>query len=775
MKKPTFVRTVLVALLTGPTSLAGFVPYLAQGNTAGDIAAVLNQFRTDIGGVNNGAAANETVLSGGRREINWDAAALPTELPGDFFNRVSKRGAVFTTPGGGFRVSINTPDAPDSRFGNINVTYPASFTTNSPNRLFTPWTSTQTDTHFFLPGQPQIPATVSAGGVVFTDVELAGESYIEAYDSSGVLLGRVDAPVTGNGGLCFAGIRFTDGERIATLRIVTGNSFIGPSRNDGPGQDVVVMDDVIYSEPQNLGTFTRAAFANPADLKPIVDTFRNSLGGNNGVNTNETVFAGGRREINWDAAALPAAMPADFFNSKSKRGAVFTTGGTGFQVSLNTDQGPDRVFGNVVPDYANQFAVFSANRLFAPVASTDVVVHFFVPGQPTVPATVHAFGAIFTDVELEGSTTLEARGLQGQVLARAIVPPSGNAGGSFVAVHAPAGERIASVHIVSGNLPLGPGNADGTNLDVVAMDDFLYSEPQAAPTLFIGQAGTAAELKPVLDAFRAALGGVNNGVNTNETQFFTGRREINWDAAGLPVVMPADFFNSRSQRGALFQTRGTDFLVSLNIAEGDARRFGNINVTYPNRFSVNSSNRLFAALGSTGVDVTFFVPGFPTLPATVSGFGAVFTDVNLANSTRIEYFDAANEPIGTFVAPAGAVGNLSFVGVTFPPGQRIGRVRITSGNLPLSVDNVDTDTLDVVAMDDFIYGEPQAQPISLNAPIPIADRKLLFTLLGVAGVRFALEETRGFDGWTEVGTAVSPAGVTNAAAEPHGFFRAVIR
>jgi hypothetical protein len=52
---------------------------------------------------------------------------------------------------------------------------------------------------------------------------------------------------------------------------------------------------------------------------------------------------------------------------------------------------------------------------------------------------------------------------------------------------------------------------------------------------------------------------------------------------------------------------------------------------------------------------------------------------------------------------------LSFQGVSFNAGERIARVVIVLGNAPLKSGNVDNSgTVDVVAMDDFIYGEPHA-------------------------------------------------------------------
>jgi hypothetical protein len=80
--------------------------------------------------------------------------------------------------------------------------------------------------------------------------------------------------------------------------------------------------------------------------------------------------------------------------------------------------------------------------------------------------------------------------------------------------------------------------------------------------------------------------------------------------------------------------------------------------------------------------------------------------VNAAHRTKIEYFDVAgNLLLSRDVLPGPTSrGSLSFLGVVFDP-ERFFLVRITSGNRVLKVPN-----LDVVVMDDFIYGEPQVLP-----------------------------------------------------------------
>jgi hypothetical protein len=173
-----------------------------------------------------------------------------------------------------------------------------------------------------------------------------------------------------------------------------------------------------------------------------------------------------------------------------------------------------------------------------------------------------------------------------------------------------------------------------------------------------------------------------------------------------PNNLPADFFNVNSPRGVVFSTPGTGFQVSATVASGTPVEFGNINATYPTNFQTFSPQRLFTALGSKVVDVTFFVPG-STAPATTSGFGAVFTDVDLFAETSIQFFDETNTSLGVYSVPelAGSE-NLSFFGVLFNAGERIGRVRITSGNAALGP-NENLPATDLVVMDDFIYAEPQ--------------------------------------------------------------------
>ncbi|MBV1799867.1 PEP-CTERM sorting domain-containing protein [Siccirubricoccus sp. G192] len=242
---------------------------------------------------------------------------------------------------------------------------------------------------------------------------------------------------------------------------------------------------------------------------------------------------------------------------------------------------------------------------------------------------------------------------------------------------------------------------------------------EAAPVTFSASGANPAAIQGQVDAFRAALGGLNPNLAGSAG---TGRREINWDgvpdARSVPNPLPADFFNTTSPRGVVFATPGTGFQVSANPGSGAPVEFGNINASYPGYFATFSPQRLFTALGSNVVDVDFFVPG-STTPALTRGFGAVFTDVDLANTTSLAFFDVNNLLLGSFFAPPGLTGSesLSFLGVDFGTAV-ISRVRITSGNSALGPN--EAGGIDLVVMDDFIYGEPIARAATVPEPGTLA-------------------------------------------------------
>ncbi len=265
----------------------------------------------------------------------------------------------------------------------------------------------------------------------------------------------------------------------------------------------------------------------------------------------------------------------------------------------------------------------------------------------------------------------------------------------------------------------------GDNTSTVGDDK---SKDFVRPLVFQAAGPTAASIQGTVDAFRAALGNPNNG--NAPGPLASGRREINWDGGGnnqTTTVSGNPFAGFQVTRGALFTTPdGTGFVQAPPAADPVQFPPGGLaglfhNPTYGTIFTAFSPLRLFSAIGSNITEVDFFVPGGGNVAAATTGFGAVFTDVDQPDgserdkkhedcdgSTLIEYFDADCELLfSSFVPASPGDGSLSFFGIVFRD-ARIAHVRITSGNVAPGPN--DDRKHDVVMMDDFLYGEPQALP-----------------------------------------------------------------
>ena len=236
------------------------------------------------------------------------------------------------------------------------------------------------------------------------------------------------------------------------------------------------------------------------------------------------------------------------------------------------------------------------------------------------------------------------------------------------------------------------------------------------PLVFQAAGPTIGSIQASVDGFRVALGVINNGNAPGPLD--SGRREINWDGGGAATTLsPTPFTNFLASRGALYTTPGTGF-VQAPLA-GIATTFGN--PSYETIFQAFSAARLFSPIGSNITELEFFVPGDGNVPAATTGFGAVFTDVDQPDgipgskaadrrSTTIECFGADGKLLfSSFVPASPGDSNLSFFGILFNK-PIIARVRIAAGSVAPGVDdNSKNGKLDVVMMDDFIYGEPQAR------------------------------------------------------------------
>lgn len=221
-----------------------------------------------------------------------------------------------------------------------------------------------------------------------------------------------------------------------------------------------------------------AAGSDAASITPTVNAFQAAVGTPNNGNAAGPLLSG-RREINWDGGgAATTSSPTPFNGFQNIRGALFTTPGTGFVQATPT--GLDTFFGRGDGLYDLIFEPFSQQRVFTPVGSTITNTTFFVPGSGgSVPATVGAFGVIFSDVDSANVSSIQLFDEDGDSLGTFFVPAiSGSQTFSFLGLRADAGERVGRALITSGNVSL---NATNTAIDQVVMDDFIFAEPRALP------------------------------------------------------------------------------------------------------------------------------------------------------------------------------------------------------------------------------------------------------------------------------------------------------
>jgi len=233
-------------------------------------------------------------------------------------------------------------------------------------------------------------------------------------------------------------------------------------------------------------------------------------------------------------------------------------------------------------------------------------------------------------------------------------------------------------------------------------------QPQPPLSAVIKAAGDSGAIIGSINQFRAILG---DSLNTTPNKT-SGRREVNWD--GVPSNLsnnsnfPADFFNNTDAAGPAGRKRGLFYINPGTGFRVDTTAFLDIEPSYANQFVAFSKRRLFSPVGTNVTEISFKIAGTNT-DAFVTGFGLIFSDVDDANYTFVEYFNG-NKSLGVFKAPvSNGAQKFSFLGVHFP-NEKVTRVKITAGNAALAAgvkDVTDGGTKDIVVMDDFFYDEPK--------------------------------------------------------------------
>ncbi|PXF39646.1 hypothetical protein BWQ96_03556 [Gracilariopsis chorda] len=243
--------------------------------------------------------------------------------------------------------------------------------------------------------------------------------------------------------------------------------------------------------------------------------------------------------------------------------------------------------------------------------------------------------------------------------------------------------------------------------------------PRYRTIILTDAAHKAAGINGTVLRYKELLGGDDNGNAPGPLE--KGQRSINWDAGIVPFNMPGDFFNTRVTRGAVLMAKGGKFAVSnpaMPPPEDD--RFSSLlPKSISNQFRRFSLERLFTPVLSNRFAIKFQIPA-KTDAAKVSGFGAVFTDVDKVRRTTMVYLDKNGCRIAKINVPPKGRG-LSFAGLVvvdkYNPKKTIpviSKVLVKLGNTPVSRFSElrrfhgyrPRRRTDVVVMDDFFYGEP---------------------------------------------------------------------
>jgi hypothetical protein len=253
LTRATASATALAALLAGALVQAcgdGGAVLRTVTNLSGDVDPHIPEFGAAIGAVDN--KSEPGTHAAGRREINWDGVPTPfldsDTFPAAFFNTNAPRGAIYQAEGGtGLRVS-------DNNFGDVNPTYAAELIPFSDPKMFAPIGTNRFELRFRIPGT-DTAAVVQSFGAVVVDVDKANVSRLQAYDKDDRLIADVPAATRKDPDeYTLVGVQF-DRPVIARVVLILGDTPIGAGIDDvtqGGTGDVVVLDDLLYSEPQAI-------------------------------------------------------------------------------------------------------------------------------------------------------------------------------------------------------------------------------------------------------------------------------------------------------------------------------------------------------------------------------------------------------------------------------------------------------------------------------------------------------------------------------------------
>jgi hypothetical protein len=244
------------------------------------------------------------------------------------------------------------------------------------------------------------------------------------------------------------------------------------------------------------------------------------------------------------------------------------------------------------------------------------------------------------------------------------------------------------------------------SLAVVAAFTSCKKENKEEETVVVIKAN--GEIHDDVESFRHLLG---DQLNTTPG-VSGGRREINWEGvpdAMLGAKLPEDFFNPTGPSAPAANQRGLQYSAIGNF-QVSKTNFAEVNSEAATEFAAFSGTKTFANTTANKWEVGFEVPG-QDVSAAVKGFGLVFSDIDLANSTSLEFFNGERS-LGKYFVPAhDATSSFSFFGIYFKNNERITKIIVShDGKLADRQNDISASgPKDLVVLDDFLYSEPEQQ------------------------------------------------------------------
>ncbi len=274
---------------TDATNIADLFAAFLEGNQGNPAMPMqITTGHNNNADVNGGIQGDVGPATTGHREVVWDgvpeAERNKTTFSPTFFDRQPggsdgvQGGVIFTAVGGtGEEVNdalagvlpdpatVGPPDNQNAPFGgdfsNLNASYANDLVAFTQDAVFAPIGTNITDVTFHVAGS-MTKGFITGMGVVFISVDKAQASSLEFFDMNNNSIVKVFAPLQSRGPFPFPGpVSATNlpfsfagyidrNARIGRVRITNGESPVDTGNDSPGGHDVVVLDDIYYSEPR---------------------------------------------------------------------------------------------------------------------------------------------------------------------------------------------------------------------------------------------------------------------------------------------------------------------------------------------------------------------------------------------------------------------------------------------------------------------------------------------------------------------------------------------